>query len=373
MSVAPPAPAETDGGAPSPSGGRADGTPPRSDRALHRSFFLRRLLILPFSLFLVLAISFLLVALLPESTAEQIAGVGASPERVAEVRADLGIDRPLLEQFGSYVGGLLQGDLGTSFYNNESVLGQMIDRLPATLELVVPGFAAALLIGIGTGTLAAYFARRAPDRFVQWLTTATQSVPEFVLALLAIYFLTYKLGWLPAPIGRLDFNGVPPPDVTGLYTVDAVLAGQWGTFRDAVLHLVLPVLTIGVSLAVLFSRVTRASMGDALQGSHIEYARSLGLPEHQVLRYAFIESRTPLLTFAAICAALLVGGSAIVESIFSFQGLGQWGLESVTTLDPPNVRGYVLLTATVTLVAFFLLDLVSARLDPRITFGKGRG
>jgi ABC-type dipeptide/oligopeptide/nickel transport system permease component len=323
-------------------------------------------LLLPVSLFVVIVISFLLVALIPQSTAGQIAGQGATPARVAAVRHQLGLDRSLLSQFWTYLKDLAHGNLGTSFLTNTPVRPDMFHHVPATLELVIPAFVLSLLLGIGSGTLAAYFGRRLPDRFVAVTTTVVQSLPEFVLALLLIYAVTYRIQFLPAPVGRLSLSVVPPPHHTGFYTVDALVAGQWGTFVNAFEHLVLPVLTLGAVLAVVFTRITRAAMGDALSGPHIEFARALGLPERQVLRYALVESRTPLLTYAAINAATLVGGSAIIELIFSWQGLGQWGLTALTQLDPPQIRGYVLLTATVTLIAFFALDLLSARLDPRI-------
>ncbi len=345
---------------------------PLDERSLRRRFILRRALFIPVSLFVVVTISFLLVALIPESTAQQIAGQGASAARVAQVRHQLGLDRPLLSQFGSYVNGLVHGNLGRSFYSQIPVRQDMWAHVPATLELVIPSFVLALLLGIGSGSLGAYFARRLPDRFVAIGTTTLQSLPEFVLALLLIYLLTYKLSLLPAPTGRLGLAVLPPPHHTGFYTIDAVISGQWTVLSSALEHLVLPVVTLGFALSVVFSRISRAAVGDALRQPYIEYARSLGLSERQVLRYALVESRTPLLTIAAINAATLIGGSAIIELIFTWQGLGQWGLNALTQLDPPQIRGYVLVTATVTLVAFVILDLVSIRLDPRISLSEAR-
>lgn len=354
----------------------ADQAPPSTissgpdEKSLMRRFILRRLLFVPISLFVVITIAFLLVALIPESTAQQIAGQGASPQRVAEVKHTLGLDKSLISQFGTYLDGLVHGNLGTSFYTQLPVRQDMWAHIPATLELVIPAFLLSLVLGVGSGSLAAYFARRVPDRFVQVTTTVVQSMPEFVLALLLIYAVTYRFQLLPAPVGRIGLADVAPPHHTGFYTIDAIIAGQWGVLGSVLTHLVLPVLTLGCALAVVFTRITRAAMGDALNGPHIEYARALGLPERQIIRYALVESRTPLLTFAAINAATLIGGSAIIELIFSWQGLGQWGLNALTQLDPPQVRGYVLLTATVTLVAFIVLDLLSVRLDPRISLAE---
>ncbi len=343
----------------------------RTAAGARRSFFLRRLLVLPVSLFLVVTIAFLLVALIPQSTALQIAGPGATSQRVAEVQHQLGLDQPLLTQFGHYLTGLAHGNLGSSFYTGLPVTKEMLSLLPATLELVIPGFVLALLLGVTSGTLGAYFARRLPDRVVAAGVTVVQSIPEFVLALILVYVLFYKVGLFPAPIGQLGLGDTTPPTVTGFMTIDTLLAGDTSAFASACAHLALPVLTIGMVLAVAFSRITRASMGDALAGPYIEYARALGLPERQVLRYALVESRTPLLTYAAIFAATLAGGSAIVETVFDWHGLGQYGLDGMVQLDPPVIRGYVLLTATVTMIAFVVLDLATTLLDPRISLGKG--
>lgn len=329
----------------------------------------KRLSIVPVSLLMIVLISFFLIALIPQSTATAIAGQGATAERVAEVDRELGLDLPLLEQLGRYLGRLAQGDLGTSFYTQLPVWPDLVSHLPATLELVIPALVLAVLLGVGWGTLAGYFAGRAVDQGVRAIGSALQAMPEFLVGLLLIYVLFYTLGWAPAPTGRLGITSITPPAVTGFYTVDALLAGDTVTFQDALSHLVLPVLTIALPLAAVLARITRATVGDAFSGAHTEYARALGLPERQVVRYALVDARTSILTFVAACTASLVGGAAIAEIIFNWQGVGQWALTGMTNLDPPQIQGFVLFSGTVTLVVYIALDLLSMAIDPRITIG----
>lgn len=329
----------------------------------------RRLSIVPVSLLMIVLISFFLIALIPQSTATEIAGQGATAERVAEINHELGLDLPLLEQLGRYLGQLAHGDLGTSFYSQLPVWPDLVAHLPATLELVIPGLALGVLLGVGWGTLGAYFAGRAIDQGVRAVGSALQALPEFLLGLLLIYVVFYLLGWAPAPTGRLGLTSVTPPKVTGLYTIDAALAGDGATLRDALAHLALPTLTIALPLAAVLARITRATVGDAFNGAHTEYARALGLPERQVVRYALVDARTSILTFVASCVASLVGGAAIVEIIFNWQGVGQWAITGMTNLDPPQIQAFVLFSGTVTLLVYIALDLLSMAIDPRISIG----
>ncbi|HEU0103463.1 MAG TPA: ABC transporter permease [Mycobacteriales bacterium] len=349
---------------PAPAGrARAGSSPGRRTLRL----LLKRLAIVPLSMLMVVLISFFLIALIPQSTATAIAGQGATTDRVAEINAELGLDKPLVEQLGAYLGRLAHGDLGTSFYTQEKVLPDILTRLPATLELVVPGLVLAVLLGVAWGTIGGYYAGRAADQGVRAVGSALQAMPEFLVGLLLLYIVFYQLGWAPAPTGRLSIINVAPEKVTGFYTIDSLLAGQTAVFKDAVAHLVLPVLTIGLPLAAVLARITRATVGEAFSGAHAEYARTLGLPERQVVRYALVDARTTILTFVAACIAAMVGGDAIVEIIFNWQGVGQWAVNGMTSLDPPQIQGFVLFTGTVTLLVYIALDLLSMTIDPRIS------
>ena len=339
-----------------------------SDRRILR-LLLRRLPIIPISLLMIVLISFFLIALIPQSTATAVAGQGATAARVAEINHELGLDLPLGEQLLRYLGRLAHGDLGTSFYSQLPVWPDLVSHLPATLELVIPALVLAVVLGIGWGTLGGYFAGRFVDQGVRAVGSALQAMPEFLVGLLLIYVVFYLLGWAPAPTGRLGITSITPPAVTGFYTVDALIAGDGATFADAVAHLVLPVLTIALPLSAVLARITRATVGDAFGGAHTEYARALGLPERQVVRYALVDARTSILTFVAASVASMVGGAAIVEIIFNWQGVGQWAITGMTNLDPPQIQGFVLFSGAVTLLVYIALDLISMAIDPRISIG----
>jgi peptide/nickel transport system permease protein len=330
-------------------------------------FVLRRILLLPVSILMVIVISFFLIALIPQSTALSIAGEGASPQRIAQINHLLGLDKPLINQFGDYLDRLAHLNLGTSFYTGGSVRQEIWDRIPASAELILPGMILAIIMGTAIGSLAAAFAGRLPDKAERVYSTVLHSFPEFFLALLLLYLVFFKLGWAPAPTGRLDLGDPVPPHVTGFMTIDSALAGQWTTFKHACEHLILPTLVHGFAGSVLYARITRAALSESLNSKHVEFARAIGLPQSQIVRYSLLDVRTSLLTFIALGTATLVGGSAIIESIFNWNGIGQWGVTAMTNLDAPDIQGFVLVTGLFTLTVFVLLDVVTSILDPRIS------
>ena len=329
----------------------------------------RRLAVVPVSLLLVVIISFLLVALIPQSTAQAIAGQGASKEAVVAINRKLGLNQPLLTQLGNYLDRLIHGNLGTSYYSDKPVASDMLSHVPATLELILPALALGMLIGIGLGTLGAYRSGKWADRGVRMGGSVIQATPEFLLGLLFLYVLFFRLRWLPAPTGQIGIAYVNPPHRTGLLVVDAIIAGQWSTLGDILVHLVLPVLTIALPLAAVLARITRAVVGKALVADHIAYGRAIGLKERRLIRYALVDSRTSLMTFCATLFAGLVGGDVIVESVFNWNGVGQWAISAMTNLDVPAIQGFVLFSGIVTLCVYIALDVAAVTLDPRIRLG----
>jgi ABC-type dipeptide/oligopeptide/nickel transport system permease component len=330
-------------------------------------FVLRRLAVLPFTVLLVVALSFFLVALIPQSTAHMIAGEGATAERVAQVNHVLGLDKPLINQFGDYLGRLVHGNLGTSFYLHTSVASEVRHRVPASIEMILPGFLLAMAIGMTIGSLGAAFDNRWPDKFERGWSTVLHSVPEFLLAQLLLYLLFFRLGWVPGGLGRLNLSDVPPPRVTGFMTIDTALAGQWTTFWHAIQHLILPVLVHGLAGSVLYARISRAALGNTLNSKHVEFARAIGLKQNQLVRYAFLDIRTSMLTYVALGVAAMVGGSSILETVFNWNGLGQGGVQAMLNLDPPMIQGVVLVAGLFTLTIFVILDVITSILDPRIS------
>ena len=329
----------------------------------------KRIALIPFSLLIVLSASFALINILPGDVALQIAGGFASEERVAEISHELGLDQPLGERYVDYLGDLFRGDLGESFFTGDPVRTEIATRLPSSLELIVPALLLAGLFGLFVGSVAAYFRGRLADRVTRVFMSLVQAVPDFLLALILIFVVFFLLGWAPSPIGRFDIIETAPPAVTNFFVVDALIAGEWGLFWSILTHMFLPVVALGLVYSVYFAKTTRAALNSALGAPQVEFARACGLPERKVFGYALLAARTPILTFGAILFGALVGGAAIVETIFSWQGLGQWALEAMLRLDLPVIQGFILVAGVAALIIFLILDLLIVYLDPRVTHG----
>ncbi|MDA8370700.1 MAG: ABC transporter permease [Nocardiopsaceae bacterium] len=328
-----------------------------------------RLLFAVVALFAVVTLSFLLVSLTPGDPVQVIAGDLATEEQLDALRTELGLDQSLWARYVDYIGALLSGDLGTSYYTSTSVAGEIADRLPATLTLTVLSMALAVIIGIAVGAAAGYFRSRWQDRILNSGVGFFQSIPDFFLGLVLIYAGFFLLGWAPAPVGQLDIIQLPPPSVTGFITIDAIIAGQWSVAASSLGHLVLPVLTLALVYAASFARIARSSIGSALNSQQVQYARALGLRERTVLRYALVEARSSVLTYGGIVFVTLFGGVAIVETVFAWEGLGQWALDGILGMDIPVVQGFVLVAGAITLTVYTLVDIAVAWLDPRISHG----
>jgi ABC-type dipeptide/oligopeptide/nickel transport system permease component len=331
-------------------------------------FFARRLLFIPAALLIVATCAFWLIELLPGDPARILAGTLASDERIEQIRDELGLSAPASERYVDYVRGIGRGDLGTSYFSGRPVSEEITLYLPATIELIAGSLILATLIGVALGTAGAYYQGRAGDRITRWIVTIFQSVPDFFLALILIYLLYFILGLAPAPAGRLGFFDPVPVRVTGFLYADAAIAGDWQTLRVALARGILPTLTLGLVYSAYFAKAARSSVGESLQSQQVTFARACGLRERTVLRYALLDARTPILTFVGILFAALIGAAAIVETVFAWNGLGQWALTAILRNDVPAIRGFVLVSGLVTLLVFLVIDVVVALLDPRVSY-----
>lgn len=329
----------------------------------------KRLLVIPVSLLVVVTLAFGLVELMPGDPAIAIAGDFASDEYLAEIRADLGLDKTRSERYVDFLVGLTEGDLGTSFRSRQPISSEIARFLPNTLELILISLVLSLVGGVAIGTLGGYFRGRLPDRFSRGLVTVMQSVPVFVLGLGIIFVFFYILRWLPAPVGRLGFSDVAPPRVTGFLFTDLIIAGDWSTLWSAFLRLIMPMSTIGIIYTAYFAKIARSTMLDAMSSPEIEFARASGLRETRVVHYALLRGRTPVLTYAAILVGQLVGGATVVEYIFTWNGVGFWGLQGILSLDVPVIQAFVMVAGIITLLTYVVLDIVVIALDPRISYG----
>ncbi|ACQ78428.1 binding-protein-dependent transport systems inner membrane component [Beutenbergia cavernae DSM 12333] len=331
-------------------------------------FLLRRLVITVFLLLGVTAVTFLLVQLVPgdSMTATLSETALADPEVVAAYRAKWGLDEPLLTQYGIYLSNLLQGDLGVSTQTGRPVLGDLLTYVPATLEIALPAMVLSVVIGTAVGLYAAVRQGRAGDQVVRVGTLLGLSTPPFWLSLVALYVFFYLLGVAPSG-GRLSTYLSPPPRVTGMFTLDALLAGQWMVWWDAVQHLVLPVAVLTCLTVATLVRFVRSAMLEVLDQDYIAAARAKGLPTSVVLRRHVLRAGlVPVITVSGLAFAALLSGTVLVEQIFSWPGVGQYAYRAASGLDLPAVIGVGLFVAVVYTIVNLVVDLLYGVIDPRI-------
>jgi peptide/nickel transport system permease protein len=288
------------------------------------------------------------------------------PSAVAAFRHHYGLDRPLPVQYLRYLEHLVQGDLGESQQTHNGVLQDLGQFIPATAELAISSMAIALIVGVGLGVLAAVRRNRFTDHLLRFLSLGGISVPTFWLALLSLYVFFFRLNWLPGN-GRLNPAVTPPPHVTGMYTFDALVAGQWATLWDAFRHLVLPALVLALFNIGLLTRYTRSAVLEVIENDYVQATRAKGLPEHTViLRHVLRAAMTSLITVIGLAFANVMTGSVLVEDIFAWPGIGQYAYHSATSLDLPAIMGVSLFVAIVYIAINFVVDVLYGIIDPRI-------
>jgi peptide/nickel transport system permease protein len=315
----------------------------------------------------IIVISFLLTRALPGDPAVYFAGVMADEESIAEVRRGLGLDRSWIEQFLIYAGNLFDGNLGMSLNTGRPVLEELLTRLPASLELTFTGLGLAVLVAVPLGVLAATRPGSWVDHLCRILVTAGVSLPTFFTGLFLMYVFYYLLGWAPSPLGRLDILYLPPPHVTGFFTLDSLLAGDMETFRAALRQLVLPAATLGLFALAPIARMTRAAMLNALGSDYVRTARANGLSRATVLgTYAFRNAALPVLTTLGMVFSFLLGANVLVEKVFSWPGIGSFAIEALVASDYAAVQGFVLAMALLFVVVNLAIDVLLTLIDPRV-------
>jgi ABC-type dipeptide/oligopeptide/nickel transport system permease component len=300
-------------------------------------YLLRRLLLTIPVLIGVATLVFALIHFIPGDPAQAILGEAASPEDIAQLRERLGLDKPLLVQYGSFLRGLVRGDLGVSLRNDQPVTQQILERMPATAELAFAAMFVAVAIALPLGIVAAVWRGTAVDFSAMTLSLVGISVPNFWLGpLLAIVFAV-ELGWLPV--------------------------GGRGTLA----HLVLPAITLGAALAAILARMTRASLLEELREPYVLAARAKGVSRARaVLRHAFRNSLIPIVTILGLQFGVVLTGAVITETIFAWPGIGRLLIQSISFRDYPTVQGCVLLIAVTYVGVNLITDLTYGFLDPRI-------
>ena len=331
-------------------------------------YLVKRLLFIPVGAAVVYVLSFFVVNLIPSDPAQAVAGSSASSSVIERTNHSLGLDHSVWVRFWLSVKSLvLHFSLGHSYFSKRSVLTDIWYYLPSTLELVILSLIVAVVVGVAVGSVGAYFRGRPPDRLANAATTVLQVVPDFVLGLVLTYLLFYRAGVLPANTGQLGLLDQPSHRITGAALFDSVVTGNWTLAQSAFTHAILPVLALGVSSAAFFAKITRSVLGETLQSQQVEFARACGLGPRTVFAYAFTAARSQIITYTGLMFAGLIGGDVIVERLFSWNGIGQFSVERIEQLDLPEMQGIILVLALLTLSVLLIVDLVVARLDPRIT------
>ena len=329
-------------------------------------FLLRRLgLVVPIFVG-VTFLSFMLIHLVPGDPVEVRAGEhGIAPERLAVLRHDFGLDRPLWRQFLDYEAGLLTGDLGVSVATRQPVWNEFLTLFPATLELAFCALAFALLIGLPLGIVAAVKRGTALDYGLIGLSVTGASMPIFWWGLMVILVFSVQLGWTPVS-GRIgDIYDVPP--WTGFMLIDAWASGEAGAFASAVGHLILPAIVLGTQPLAVVARMTRSAMLEVLGEDYIRTARAKGLSGGRVVVvHALRNALIPVVTVVGLQAGALMGGAILTETVFSWPGVGHWLVESIQRRDYPVLQGGTLLIATLVILINLGVDMTYGLLNPRL-------
>lgn len=331
------------------------------------AYFLRRLSLVIPTLVGVTLITFTLTYVLPGNPAVVKAGPLVSPEMVKELEKQMGLDQPAWVQYGRYIGGILHGDLGESASTGRPVLEDFKQRLPATLELTLASLLIALVLGIPLGVQSAVHRDTAIDHIGRIVGVAGVAMPTFWTGLLLLYVFFYLLGVAPAPLGRLGPGIDPPHAITGLYVVDSLLTGNWRALGSALQQLVLPSLTLGLSVMAPIARMVRSTMLEILESDYVKAAWAAGIPRRRVIYGdALANAMIPVVTILGIVFGFLMAGNAVVESVFAWPGIGNYAITALMTKDSGPIQSFVLFVALLYVIVNFVVDLLYGLIDPRI-------
>jgi ABC-type dipeptide/oligopeptide/nickel transport system permease component len=326
----------------------------------------RRLLFVIPQLFGIILVSFFLVKLIPGDPAVLMLGPVASPDSINALRESMGFNKPVVQQFLAYFVNVLHGDLGSSWQTTRPVVEDLLNRFPATLELVTLGLLLAMAIGLPLGVFSARYKRGVVRKVADYYGLIAGAIPDFWLALVLVFVFYTIFQVVPAPLGRIDMELIAPPTVTGSLLIDSLLAGDFGVLRSAAGHLILPVITLGFINAGPILKVTQSTMERVLASDFICYAEMSGLSPATVTRQAVRNALPSVVTIISVLYGFLIGGAVLVEIVFSWGGAGQYAVQGVLNNDINPVLGFVLFAAVLSLIIYLLVDLVYFALDPRM-------
>jgi peptide/nickel transport system permease protein len=310
---------------------------------------------------------FFMVRAIPGDPAQLLLGQQATQAQVEQVRENMGLDKPVIVQYGIFLADALRGDLGSSIVTGRPVTTELLARLPATLELTAFAMLVAILVGVPVGVISAVKQYSLLDKFTSVLALTGISMPIFWLAMILIVIFFVNLGWLPFP-GRLS-TGYAVTSISGFVLVDSLLTLNIAAFWDGLKHLILPAIALGTIPMAVIMRMTRSSMLEVMGEDYVRTARAKGVvPWRVIFKHALRNAMLPTVTVIGLQAGLLMGGAVITEQIFSWPGVGQIAAESVYRRDYAMIQGVVLYGATLFVLVNLVVDVLYAVLDPRVRY-----
>lgn len=317
-------------------------------------------------------IVFTILRVFSPDPAPVVLGQHATAEAVTEWRNANGLNDPLPIQYFNFIKGIFTGDLGTSYYTKKPVLDEITSRFPATIELAVLATIFASIFGILIGVVTAVKKNSIWDNLGMFFALIGVSIPIFWLGIMLIIVFSGTLGWLPS--GQRIDPLLRPDKITGLYLIDTLLKGDLRAFKDAALHLVLPVCALGMYSMAIIARMTRSSMLETLNQDYIRTARAKGVIKNRVIiHHALRNALIPIVTVIGLQLGALLGGSVLTETVFSWPGIGSYTVNCILKSDFPVVQGVVMLIAIIFVLMNLLVDIIYAFLDPRIKYSKKEG
>jgi peptide/nickel transport system permease protein len=336
---------------------------------LRRYILTRVALTLPM-VFILGTLVFFILRILPGDPVSSALGPKGTPEMIAHIRTQLGLNDPLIVQYGRFLKNMVTLKFGNSLVGgHRPIIDEMSERFPATLELIIPASILALVIGIFGGTLAASKRKKPTDYGFRIFAVFIYSLPVFWFGLILQLLFGVKLGWLPIS-GRIDpIIGTTLKTYTNIYSIDALITGNWPAFWSVVQHLILPVVTLGLIQSGLFIRMTRANVIETLQADFIGAARARGIREHVLIyKHALKNAMIPVITLIGLQVAILLAGAVLTETVFSLPGMGSYLVERISARDYNAVQSVITVFAMLVAVISLAVDIIYSLVDPRVRY-----
>lgn len=331
------------------------------------SYMMKRLMVLIPVLIGMTIIVFSIIHAIPGDPAETILGQKATEQSKEALREQLGLNKPWLQQYFTYIGDLVTGDLGKSIRTKQPIVTEILPYLAATLELTVASMLFAIIIGVNAGILSAWRQNSWFDYASMVIALVGVSMPIFWLGLMEQWIFSIKLHWLPT-IGRMDQRD-PIESITNLYIIDAMLSGRWDQVWTVVKHLILPSIALGTIPMAIIARMTRSSMLEVMSSDFIRTAKSKGLSQFFIVyKHALKNAMIPLLTVIGLQTGTLLGGAVLTETIFAWPGVGRYVYEAISSRDYPVIQSGILIIAFIFVIINLIVDLLYSFIDPRIQY-----